>query len=134
MTCAPGSPARAARSGSVEGPALSGGVVLHAQGELRDVVQSALRAAFNLRTALADAGVEIVVQGGAAGLVVTDEDVSAEVLRTMREVRADVALCHNSLISLGLGQALVPPGVLVVPAAVAHLAQRQWQGWAYVRL
>lgn len=107
---------------------------MHAQGELRDVVQSALRAAFNLRTALADAGVEIVVQGGAAGLVVTDEDVSAEVLRTMREVRADVALCHNSLISLGLGQALVPPGVLVVPAAVAHLAQRQWQGWAYVRL
>lgn len=135
MTCAPGTPGRAARSGSVEDPASSGGVLLHAHGELRDVVQSALRTAFNLRTALPDASVEIVLQGGAAGLVVTDEDLTAEVLRAMKETRADVALCHNSLMSLGVDEALhAPAGVLVVPAAVAHLAQRQWQGWAYVRL
>lgn len=134
MTCAPGTPGRAARSDSVEDPASSGGVLLHAHGELRGVVQSALRTAFNLRTALPDASVEIVLQGGAAGLVVTDEDVTAGVLRAMKEARAGVALCHNSLMSLGVDEALVPAGVLVVPAAVAHLAQRQWQGWAYVRL
>ena len=138
MTCAPGTPGRAARSDSVEDPASSGGVLLHAHGELRGVVQSALRTAFNLRTALPDASVEIVLQGGAAGLVVTDEDLTAEVLRAMKETRADVALCHNSLMSLmslGVDEALhAPAGVLVVPAAVAHLAQRQWQGWAYDRL
>lgn len=133
MTRASGIPGQAPRS--VEGTASSGGVLLHAQGEPRDVVLAALRAARNVRTALADAPLEIVVQGGAAGPVVTDEDVTAEVLRAMRDGPADVTLCHNSLMNLGLGQASAPPaGVLVVPAAVAHQAQRQWQGWANVRL
>lgn len=134
MTSVPGIYRGADGYDSVEDPASSRCVLLHAQGELRDVVQTALRAAYNVRTVLADAALEIVIQGGAAGLVVADEAVSAEVLRAMREVRADVTLCHNSLMNLGLGQAKAPAGVLVVPAALAHLSQRQWQGWAYVRL
>ena len=69
-------------------------------------VQAALRVARNVRAELTDAFLEIVVQGGAADLIVTDDDLTAE----------------------------VPAGVLVVPAAVAHLARRQWKGWAYVRL
>ncbi len=109
------------------------GVVLHAHGE-RGVVLTALRATRNVRAELADVPLEMVVQGGEVGDVVTEDDVTAKVLRAISEVRADVALCHNSLVSLGLGDAHVPTGVLVVPAAVAHLAQRQWQGGAYVRL
>ena len=34
---------------------------------------------------------------------------------------------HNSLLGAGLVDT-------DVPAAVAHVAQRRWQGWAYVRL
>nr|WP_254679017.1 hypothetical protein [Arthrobacter sp. 24S4-2] len=42
--------------------------------------------------------------------------------------------CGNSLRSVELTPGQLLPGVGSVPAAVARLATRQWEGWAYIRL
>lgn len=110
------------------------GVVMHAHGERGDAVLAALRSARNVRAEMANVPLEIVVQGGAVASVVTADGVYADALQAIAEVPVAVALCHNSLVGAGLDDSDVPTGLVVVPAAAAHLAQRQWQGWAYVRL
>lgn len=82
------------------------------------------RAQANLRNLLAqraDLEVELVVNGPAmADAVHIDDDT----------VRPRLVLCANSL----KGQELAAPeGVRVVPTAVAHLFDRQSEGWAYIR-
>ena len=82
------------------------------------------RAQANLRNLLAQRAaleVELVVNGPAmADAIHIDDDT----------VRPRLVLCANSL----KGQELTAPeGVRVVPAAVAHLFDRQAQGWAYIR-
>jgi len=42
--------------------------------------------------------------------------------------------CANSLRAVGIAAEDLTAGVGTVPAAVTHLAQRQWAGWAYVRV
>jgi len=41
--------------------------------------------------------------------------------------------CENSMVVLGLSTEELIPEVDRVPAGVVHLAQRQWQGWAYIK-
>lgn len=45
-----------------------------------------------------------------------------------------VLACGNSLRSVDLTPGQLLSGVGSVPAAIARLATRQWEGWAYVRL
>lgn len=45
-----------------------------------------------------------------------------------------ILACGNSLRSVELTPGQLLPGVESVPAAISHLATRQWEGWAYVRL
>ncbi len=58
-------------------------------------------------------------------------------LRTARNAHTHgikVFACANSLRTVGIAAEDLTAGVTTVPAAVTHLAQRQWAGWAYVRL
>ena len=45
-----------------------------------------------------------------------------------------ILTCGNSMRSAGMEDKDLAPGVGAVPAAIAHLARRQWDGWAYARL
>jgi intracellular sulfur oxidation DsrE/DsrF family protein len=45
-----------------------------------------------------------------------------------------VLACGNSLRSVGVEPEALFRDVTVVPAAVAHLATRQLDGWAYIRV
>nr|WP_240690176.1 hypothetical protein [Arthrobacter sp. PAMC25564] len=45
-----------------------------------------------------------------------------------------ILACGNSLRSVGRTPGELLPGVDSVPAAIAHLAARQWEGRAYIRL
>lgn len=94
-------------------------VVLHAP--TADAFTRALSNAANLAKARPDAQVELVVnaQGARAAVEVAD-NASASILR----------YCANSLAKQGLQ---APAGAVVVEAAVLHLAQRQHEGWAYIR-
>lgn len=94
-------------------------VVLHAPTE-----DALVRARSNARNVLAvspSARVEIVVNAGAVASALTTRDAQTDPL---------LRLCSNTLRNKGVE---APGGLTVVSAAVLHLAQRQAEGWAYIR-
>lgn len=111
------------------------GLLVHSAGPADSAgISAALRSAANAVAALA-AGVpvEVVVQGPGVSLLAagsTQEELVSEALAQGIRILA----CGNSLRSVGLEPGELSAGVGSVPAAIAHLATRQWEGWAYVRL
>jgi len=83
-------------------------------------LQRARRNAANLLQAEPGAQVEIVAN--AAGV--------AAALAEPHATDDHLVLCRNTLAATG---AQAPQALRVVPAAVLHLAQRQGEGWAYMR-
>ncbi len=82
------------------------------------------RARGNARNALKawpEAEIEIVVNAGAVRMAVTQPDPDTDPM---------LRICQNSLAA----QAIECPGTIrTVPAAVTHIAERQAEGWAYIR-
>lgn len=111
------------------------GLLVHSAGpaELAGLA-AALRSAGNAVAALASGvSVEVVVQGPGVGLLAAGSTLGESVSEVLGQgIR--VLACGNSLRSVDLTPGQLLSGVGSVPAAIAHLATRQWEGWAYVRL
>lgn len=107
------------------------GAVVHLTDPQR--ADAVLRNVANLRAAVdAAAVIELVVHGAAITVARADAAQAPGVARLIGDgVR--VVACRNSMVSQGIGADQLTPGVAVVPAGVAHLVERQWQGFAYVR-
>jgi len=74
----------------------------------------------------------VVVQGTGVKLLAMDSP-AIETVKSARQMDVRVLACGNSMRSAGLEEKDLTAGIGVVPAAIAHLAQRQWDGWAYAR-
>lgn len=83
-------------------------------------LERARRNAANLKKAAPDAVVEIVANAGAVGAALAEPHATD----------AYLLLCQNTLAATG---ASAPASLQVVGAAVLHIAQRQADGWAYMR-
>jgi intracellular sulfur oxidation DsrE/DsrF family protein len=111
------------------------GIVAHSAGPLHDgALAGVLRSSQNAVAALGpEVSVEAVIQG--PGVVhLAEGSGSGEVISGAVASGVRVLACGNSLRSAGVPAEGLLPGVEMVPAAIAHLAQRQWDGWAYIRL
>ncbi|WP_427017399.1 DsrE family protein [Pseudarthrobacter sp. P1] len=110
------------------------GLLIHAAGPLEpDTLAGIPRSTANARAALKPgAAIEVVVQGPGVRLLASDSPAS-EAITHVRQLDVEILACANSLRSAGLEAEDLTTGIDTVPAAVAHLAERQWQGWAYVR-
>ncbi|WP_255771665.1 DsrE family protein [Pseudarthrobacter sulfonivorans] len=111
------------------------GLLIHAAGPLEpDALAGILRSAANARAALGvAAAIEVVVQGPGVRLLAAGSALD-EALGDARQLGVHLLACGNSLRSAGLEDNDLAPGIGTVPAAIAHLARRQWEGWAYARL
>jgi hypothetical protein len=111
------------------------GLLIHAAGPLEhDALTGILRSAANARAALgAAAAIEVVVQGPGVRLLAKGPALN-DAVDDARKLGVELLACGNSLRSAGLADSDLTAGVQTVPAAIAHLARRQWDGWAYARL
>lgn len=117
-------------SGAVD----SRGLLIHYFGPAdQKQLAASFRSARNAAAAMREDSVEVVVQGPAVALLVHGSPL-AETVGEAFERGIAIAACGNSMKSAGVELDNLLPGVVPVPAAVAHLAHRQWDGWAYVRL
>ncbi len=89
----------------------------------------AMQVARNALAELPDVAIEIVVQGPSVRQLIPGAEPLENVARGIT-----VYACENSLRSAGMESADLQPNVEVVPAAVSHIATRQFQGAAYIRL
>ena len=88
-----------------------------------------MRVARNAVTELPDVDVEILVQGPSVSRLAEESD-----LRVFSGPGVTVYACGNSLRSQGIQPTALQSGIEVVAAAVAHIARRQFDGAAYIRL
>ncbi|MDK1361487.1 hypothetical protein QNO00_14605 [Arthrobacter sp. zg-Y1219] len=111
------------------------GLVIHGSGpDSGTWLAGLLRSAVRARSALgSERPLEVVVQGFGVRLLrlgigdpsVLDAALSGDI---------HVLACENSMSRADVHKDELHRGVETVDAAVAHLARRQWEGWAYVRL
>lgn len=111
------------------------GLLIHSAGPLeQDALAAILRSAANARAALGqEAGIEVVVQGPGVKLLATNS-LATEAITNAGQLDVDIHACGNSMRSAGMEDKDLVPGIGTAPAAIAHLARRQWDGWAYARL
>jgi uncharacterized protein len=111
------------------------GLLIHSAGPLEeDALAGVLRSAANARAALGQGcGIEVVVQGPGVKLL-ANNSAAAEAITNAGQLDVGIFACGNSMRSAGMDDEDLAPGVGTVAAAIAHLAWRQWDGWAYARL
>jgi intracellular sulfur oxidation DsrE/DsrF family protein len=111
------------------------GLLIHAYGaEDSDALATALRAARGSRKELGPGPeIQIIVQGPAVRLLTVGSTYAEELDSTSQDSTIEIFACQNSMRSAEVDQADLLPVSGSVPSAVAHLAQQQWNGWAYVR-
>lgn len=109
------------------------GLLMHGFGTGAEQVAGVFRSALNAAAGLPGAAVEIVIQGPAVAALTHDGGLAGPVASVLERGVA-VRACENSMRSAAVDAASLLTGVSPVPSAVVHLAQRQWDGWAYVRL
>ncbi|MFD1214208.1 hypothetical protein ACFQ36_19450 [Arthrobacter sp. GCM10027362] len=93
-----------------------------------------LRIARNARAELPAANLELVLQGPVVAQLAGTGPAAADAAALAAEDGMAVTACRNSLLAAGIDEASLAAGIAVVPAAVAHLAQRQFNGAAYIRI
>lgn len=111
------------------------GLLIHSAGPLeQEALTGILRSAANARAALGQgAHIEVVIQGPGVKLLATNTP-ATEAITNAGQLHVDILACGNGMRSAGMEDQDLAPGVGTVPAAIAHLARRQWDGWAYARL
>ncbi|MCC3267504.1 hypothetical protein [Arthrobacter gengyunqii] len=111
------------------------GLVIHGFGpDSGTWLAGVLRSAGNSRRALGpDRSVEVVVQGFGVRLLRSGIG-NESALDGALSQDIHVLACRNSMTHAAVQADELHRGVETVDAAVAHLARRQWEGWAYVRL
>ena len=108
-------------------------LLLHVSGADAAQIQAGIRVALNARAQLPDVTMELVVQGPCVTFLKAGSVLEPE-LAALGAGNVPVRACGNSMRSAGLEADELQRCVNVVPAAVAHLAARQFTGWAYVRV
>lgn len=111
------------------------GLLIHGAGPaVSDAFAGVLRSAANASTALPPGtGLEVVVQGAGVKFLEAGSDLAVAIGGVL-DCGVRILACENSMRSAGIAVHQLLPGIGRVPAAVGHLARRQWEGWAYVRL
>ncbi|MCE1180443.1 MAG: DsrE family protein [Micrococcales bacterium] len=94
-----------------------------------------LLAARNLLKVHPGTPVDLVVQGNAVtGLVAGSTQATQLAEHWPKLPNGRILACRNALGAHDVAEDTLAGGVEVVPAGGAHLAQRQWEGWAYLRV
>jgi intracellular sulfur oxidation DsrE/DsrF family protein len=90
-----------------------------------------LRNVANLIEAAHPDAIEVVCHGPGLDVLLAGSAVSDDV-RDLQAAGAEFVGCANTLASRHLAPSDLVDGTVVVPSGVAHLAERQWDGWAYL--
>lgn len=99
----------------------------------RERQAAVLRNVVNLLRALGpNTPVEVVTHGPGLALATGETGLGPSVVQ-VQQLGVVVCACANTLQSRKLTKEALLPGVTVVPSGVAHLVERQRQGWAYLR-
>ncbi|GAA4325677.1 DsrE family protein [Pontixanthobacter gangjinensis] len=98
------------------------------------VHQKAVRHVKMMSEAYPDSDFEIVVYSGALDMVLNDKSSVAEDLKMLAgDEHVTVAVCSGTMARENADESALLPGVKVVPDGILEIAQKQSQGWSYIK-
>lgn len=98
------------------------------------VHQKAVRHVKMMSEAYPDSDFEIVVYSGALDMVLSEKSSVAEDLQTLaNDDHVTVAVCSGTMAREKAEKSALIPGVIVVPDGILEIAQKQGQGWSYIK-
>lgn len=111
-------------------------LLIHAYGsDPVETLLAALRVTANAHREFdPDVRIRLVVQGPAVALLTAGSEQIKDLEAAVALRGVAVVACRNSLRSAGVAEDELHAGIRVVSSAVAYLAEKQWKGWAYVRI
>jgi intracellular sulfur oxidation DsrE/DsrF family protein len=112
-------------------------LLIHVSGSAPETLTAALRSAKNAAHAFTGEHVPIhvVVQGPLVRHLTANSPGADDVTATLGpNLHVHVHACQNSMNSANVTGTDLLPGVTTVPSAVAYLAEKKWDGAAYVTL
>lgn len=77
--------------------------------------------------------IELLLNAEAVRAAVADAPEAERCRELLREEGVVIAVCNNALMKNGFAPEELTEGVRVVPAGVVELAERQFEGYAYIR-
>ena len=110
-------------------------LLIHAYGlDPEQLLATTLRVTRNAHTQLGTrARLHLVVQGPAVKLLTLGSVHRTEIEEILALPEVEILACENSMSSANITDSDLLTGIQTVPSAVAYLAEKQWEGWAYVR-
>ncbi|SDR67468.1 DsrE family protein [Christiangramia echinicola] len=98
------------------------------------VHQKAVRHVKMMSEAYPDSEFEIVVYSGALDMVLNEKSSVAEDLKKLAsDEHVTVAVCSGTMARENADKSALLPGVIVVPDGILEIAQKQGQGWSYIK-
>jgi len=106
-------------------------VILQANGSLADL-KSTLQLAINMHEVLNKSTFEVVVFGKNVNHLTAFSD-HLPMIQKALDANIKVIACGRSMKAFKITDNDLAPGVDVVPFGAVHIAQRQYQGWQYIK-
>lgn len=98
------------------------------------VHQKAVKHVKMMSEAYPESDFEIVVYSGALDMVLNDKSSVAEDLTKLaQDEHVTVAVCNGTMARENKDKTALLPGVKVVPDGILEIAQKQSQGWSYIK-
>ncbi|AVR47034.1 hypothetical protein C7S20_18265 [Christiangramia fulva] len=98
------------------------------------VHQSAVRHVKSMAEAYPNSQFELVVYSSGLDMLLNDKSSVASDIRNMAEKdNISVVVCQQSLKKHDLTEAALIPGVKTVPDGILEIANKQQQGWSYIK-
>ena len=109
-------------------------IVFDVTSEDAKVHQKAVRHVKMMSEAYPESEFEIVVYSGALDMVLNDNSSVTEDLKKLAEnERVTIAVCAATMAKYNAEETALIPGVKVVPDGILEIAQKQNQGWSYIK-
>ncbi|QYA27070.1 hypothetical protein G3I01_16730 [Gramella sp. MT6] len=98
------------------------------------VHQKAVRHVKMMSEAYPESDFEIVVYSGALDMVLNDKSsVADDLTKLAQDEHVTVAVCNGTMTRENADKSALLPGVIVVPDGILEIAQKQSQGWSYIK-
>ena len=96
--------------------------------------QTVIRHVKGMAEAYPNVQLEVVIYGGALGMVMTDKSTEAKKIQELtKNKNVSFRVCEQTMKRYSVTKNQLLPGVATVPDAILEIVQKQSEGWGYIK-
>lgn len=112
---------------------MAAGAVFHVNEAAPEKHRMAIRNLENAKKGLPELPMEMVINGAGLSMVTASASALGEEIAALQKQGVVIAVCRQTMKQHNIEEDDLLPGMLVVPAGVVHLIERQQDGYSYIK-